>query len=85
MKPVGSVAATVEGVSRAIATKNPAELTRIPGDVKSILAGNKEYSFTQMLREDLPAHPVAATILGTLTDIGDNVIHHLFWIKIHDS
>lgn len=68
MKPVGIVAKGAEAIGKATAGEFQA-IKELPKATADIATGKKEYSFTSLWQENLPEHPVASTIIGTITDI----------------
>lgn len=68
MKPVGTVAKTSEAIGLATAGEFSG-IKKLPVDITNIIGGKKEYSFTQLWTERLPNHPIAANIIGLVSDI----------------
>lgn len=68
MKPVSTVAVASEQIGKEIAGEKGA-LAKIPSKVAGILTGKTERSFSDIWRENLPEHPVAGTVIGTVVDM----------------
>lgn len=76
MKPIGVVAKTSEAIGKAIGGETTA-LKTLPKEAGKILTGEKEYSFSQLWKENLPDHPLAATIIGLTIDIAADPLNFI--------
>jgi hypothetical protein len=69
VKPISVIATVSEKIGQAIGEKSLQPITEIPKSAAEIITGKKERSFINIWRENLPEHPLAATMIGLVTDI----------------